>query len=58
MARYETPVLREKHSDHIWSWQMTSESDTTVGKLELGEKRAGVGEASREGFSSPGTQGP
>ena len=37
---------------------MTSESDTLVGKLGLGEQRAGVGETSREGFSFPGTQGP
>lgn len=43
VARHKTPALREKRLDHIWSWQMTSESDTTMGEKRLGAGRVEVG---------------
>lgn len=45
------PALREKRLDHIWSWQMTSESDTTMGEKGLGAARPGVG--GYQGKASP-----
>lgn len=44
VARHKTPALREKRLDHIWSGQMISESDTTMGGKGLGAGRVGWGD--------------